>query len=127
MIVALIGYCASMVCLFLLCRTVGEQKKFPVAIAVHNWAAPIVSLAFLPLLALTFFLGGDGSEGSGNVVLDMISVLWIGVLVLAGLRLLRLSLDLTMSKAAVFFVITAAVSLVTTQGLESLLGLANPT
>lgn len=123
--VAFIGYAASLIALFLLCRTPIEQKNFPVAVTVHNWAAPIVSLAFLPLLVLGLSLDtGTVADGEATI-LDLISVFWIGVLIFVGLRLLRISLEIPMGKAAFYFVVTAAVSIVTTQGLESMLGLIN--
>ncbi len=123
LVIALIGYAASLIALYLLCRTPQEQHNFPAAIAVHNWAAPIVSIAFLPLIFLAFsFRSVDGS-GTDNSLLNLISIFWIGVLIFVGLRLIRISLGLTMSKAVLFFAVTAAVSVITTEGLDSLLGL----
>lgn len=123
LVVAVIGYAASMVALFLLCRTPLERQKFPAAVAVHNWAAPTVSLAFLPLLALAHYLDDNDMPERSNSALDLISVMWIAVLVFVGVRLLRISLELPVNKAIAFFVATAAVSLIITLGLESMLGL----
>ncbi len=123
LVIALIGYAASLIALYLLCRTPQEQQRFPAAIAVHNWAAPIISVAFLPLIILAVSFGGAANSGADNSLLNLISVFWIGVLIFVGLRLMRISLDLTMSKAVFFFVVTAAVSVITTEGLDSLFGL----
>lgn len=124
--IALISYAASMLTLFLLCRTPQEQQNFPVAIAVHNWAAPIVSVAFLPLLIIAFALGGATNSAGESDLLTLVSVFWIGVLIFIGIRLIRISLELQISKAVIFFMITSAVSLVTNEGLKSLFGLARP-
>ena len=124
LIVALFGYGASLMALFLLCRTPSEQQNFPVAIAVHNWAAPVVSLAFLPLLMLASWLGG-GSPSGENGLLNLISVFWIGVLIFVGIRIMRISLDIYTSKAAIYFIVTTVVSILTTETLESLIGLVN--
>ncbi|MEP1206892.1 MAG: hypothetical protein ABJM29_11540 [Rhizobiaceae bacterium] len=121
--VALIAYLASFIALFLLCRMPQEQKNFPAAIAIHNWVAPIVSLAFLPLLFIGFAMGGRSGPAEENTLLNLISVFWIVVLIFIGIRLIRLSLELQTGKAIVFFVVTTAVSLVTKEGLESLIGL----
>jgi len=123
LVVSLIGYAASFVALYLLCRTPGEQQNFPTAVAVHNWASPIVSIAFVPLLAIAFSLGGTGGSMQDNTLLNMVSVFWIGVLIFIGLRLIRISLNIQMGKTVLFFVVSTAVSLITVEGLESLLGL----
>ena len=121
--IALIGYAASILALYLLCRTPAEQRNFPAAIAAHNWAAPIVSLAFLPLIIIATSLGGPVSPDGGNDLLTLVSVFWIGVLIFVGVRLIGLSLEVSLKKAVMRFVITPAVSLVTTEGLENLIGL----
>lgn len=122
-IVALIAYAASLVALYLLCRAPWEQGRIPVAIAVHNWAAPLVSLAYLPLFFLSYVLDdNDGSRNQASLV-DLISVFWLGLLIVVALQLLRISLDVRMGRAVMLFVLTTAVSLVTSQGLQSLLGL----
>ena len=125
LIIALIGYAASLMALLLLCRSPDEQQNFPVAIAVHNWAAPIVSLVFLPLLIIADGLGGGDPSGQ-NGLLNLISVFWLGVLIFIGIRLMRISLDITATKAVVYFCITTAVSILSTESLESLVGLSGP-
>ena len=126
LMVALIGYATSFVALYLLCRAPSEQRNFFSAIAIHNWASPIVSVAFLPLIIIATVLGTPNDPASENDLLTVISVFWIGILIFVGIRLLRISLDIYTGKAVVYFVITTAVSLVTTEGLEAILGLASP-
>jgi hypothetical protein len=117
LITALIAYAASLFALYLLCRQPQEQQNFPMAIAVHNWAAPIVSLAFYPFLLVAV------SQGGSSDLASLISVFWIGVLIFIGIRLIRISLDIPIGKAVIFLVVTGLVSLIIAEGLDSLLGL----
>jgi len=121
--IALIGYLASLLALYLLCRTPDEQRNFPTSVIVHNWAAPIVSVAFLPLILIALFFGNGSLQGPDNF-LSLVSVFWIGILIFLGLRIMRISLDITMGRAAIFFIVTTLVSLVLTEGLEGLVGLS---
>ena len=122
--IAMIGYAASMVALYLLCQTPSEQKRFSSAVILHNWASPIVSVAFFPLIFI--FAGasaGVDAAGSG-MLMTMLFVFSIGVLVAIGTRLIKISLDLPFSKAILFFAVTTAVSLLSTEGLQILAGLS---
>ncbi|MEP2629409.1 MAG: hypothetical protein ABJH33_10185 [Rhizobiaceae bacterium] len=117
--IALVAYGASMFALYLLCRQPHEQANFPTAIAVHNWASPIISLAFLPFLYVAVVRGGTSD------LANLISVFWIGLLIFIGIRLIRISLDLPIGKGAAFFVVTALITLIISKGLESLFGLTH--
>ena len=123
LIVSLIAYAASLVALYLLCRAPHERNRFAFAVAVHNWAAPIVSLAFLPLYFLGMAMDGQTGSGERISILDLISVFWLGLLIVIALRILRISLDIPMGRAIVLFVLTTAISIISSQGLQSLLGL----
>ena len=112
LLAALIAYAVSLLALFLLCRQPQEQKNFPVTIAVHNWAAPIVSLAFYPFLLIAVAQGGTSD------LANLISVFWIGVLIFIGIRLIRISLDIALGRAVVFLMITGLISLVLAEWLE---------
>jgi len=127
-IVALIAYAASLVALYLLCRAPAEQSRIPVVIAVHNWAAPLVSMAFVPLYLISLAFDGPITTAAGRnqtaTVLDFISILWLGVLVVIAWRLFRISMDAQKGRTIALFVLTAAVSFITAQGLHPLFGLS---
>ena len=120
--ITLIAYGASLITLYLLCRAPGEQVRVAIAVTVHNWAAPVVSIAFFPLLiAANIF--GEAPVKEPNSLLNMISIFWIGILIFAGLRLMRISLNIPVGRAALYFAVTTGVSIVCTEGLEQLIGL----
>lgn len=123
LLVALISYGASMAALFLLCRLPLEQSRFPSAVIVHNWAAPIVSATFVPIVMAGLFFGGDPHPENGSPLMNFLSVFWIGVLIFVGMRLMRIALDLSLGKAALFFAATSAVSIVAGETLKSVLQL----
>ncbi len=123
LLVAMMGYLASLTLLFLLCRTPSEKRNFPTCVIVHNWASTVVSVAFLPLIFLSVIVGPETPENS-NGMLTLISLLWLGLLVLAGLRIIRISLDIPWSKTGWYFASTALVSLVLAEGLEKMMGLS---
>lgn len=123
LVIALIAYVASLLALYLLCRAPSEQSRFTMAVVVHNWAAPIVSLAFIPLFLLSAFSNSVNSPDNPNMLINLISVFWIGVLIFVGFRLIRICLDVDGWRAAGLFVATTAVSLICTEGLEILIGL----
>ncbi len=119
-----LAYLAAMLALYLLCREPSEQQRFTNAVIVHNWAAPIVSIAVLPLL----FAATTQSPAQTVEPDPLWSILQIGIivlLILVGVRLIRISLDITLAKACLFFAVTTAVSLVCADGLERLLGVQN--
>ena len=122
LIVALIGYGASLLALYLLCRAPDEQRNFIRTVVVHNWASPIISLAFLPLILISK-LAGSPSPDDPNSIMTFVSVFWLGLLIFVGLRIMRISLAISPAKAGLFFATTTLVSLIVTEGLESFLGL----
>ena len=123
LVTAFIGYAASLVALYLLCRVPEEQSRFTTAVTVHNWAAPLVSAAFSPLFLLVAYSNQTSPDGSANPLLSIISVVWLGVLVFVGFRLIRISLNVEAGRAAALFAATTFVSLITVEGLEILFGL----
>lgn len=124
--IALIAYLASLLALYLLCREPEEQARFTNAVIVHNWAAPLVSLSNLPLILASIYWGWNGQQPGqdGASLWPLIYVFWLGILILIGIRLLRISLNIPQQKAIIFFIVTTIVSLVCSQGLESLVGLS---
>ena len=126
LVIALIAYALSLLALYLLCREPSEQNRFPTAVVVHNWAAPIVSAAFLPLFFISFIFNGSSGSGEAASLQSLVSVFWIGVLIFVGVRLIRIALDIPLPKAIAYFVLTTAVSLVCSQGLETIVGLIRP-
>ncbi|MEM8748759.1 MAG: hypothetical protein AAGF28_00545 [Pseudomonadota bacterium] len=121
LISAFAGYAASLFALYLLCRTPQEQARFPIALVAQNWASPVLSLVFLPIFWITSVLAVD--QQSGASLAPFLVAGSIAILVLAGVRLLRISLDVTLAKAVALFLMTTAVSIVVREGFSSLLGL----
>ena len=121
--IAVLGYGASFLALFLLCRTGEEQNRFADAVIVNNWAAPILSLGFLPLIwmsTLATSAAGEGSPPSGFVLLILTS--WV-IVTIAGVRILRTTLQVDLLKAVLFFAVTSGVSIFISEGFQSLSGL----
>lgn len=123
LVVALIGYGASMVALYLLCRDEAEKQLFATALTVHNWAAPLVSLFFSPLFLIVAYFNQSTTPENPNMLLNMVSIIWLGVLVFVAFRLIRISLNTSAGRAAALFAATTIVSLITVEGLEILFGL----
>ncbi|MEM9677094.1 MAG: hypothetical protein AAF890_03470 [Pseudomonadota bacterium] len=117
---ALVGYASAMLALFLLCRSESEARGFPTSLAVHNWASPVISMAILPIIFITELTRTQGQTGVLETFL-MISI--IAALIVAGIRILRISLLLTPGRASAYFAITTLVSLSISQGLEGIMGL----
>lgn len=124
LLVALVSYVMSMVALYLLCRTDELQKRFFAAVVLHNWAAPVVSAVFLvPFIVLLNLLvqAHPNEPGSLSTIILFAS---LALLIMIGVRLLRVSLALPVSTAFGFFAATAAVSLLIDNWLGNLLGLS---
>jgi len=117
---SLVGYASAMLALFLLCRSESEARGFPTSFAVHNWASPVISIAILPIIVASELLHAPGQS---SVLETMLMLSIIAALIVAGIRILRISLLLTAGRAAAYFAITTIVSLSISQGLEGLLGL----
>lgn len=121
--VALLAYLASMVALYFLCRTQQIQQRFAITFVAHNWAAPLVSLAFLaPFLVL---LGISDAAGPGQTP-AIVSSLFVGLLVvllLIGIRIIRISLKVSVLAAVLLFAGSAAVSWLLESWLMGLFGL----
>ncbi len=119
-----LAYLAAMLALYLLCREPQEQMRFTNAVIVHNWAAPIVSIAVLPLL-FAATLQPPAMTDEPDPLWSLLQLGTICLLILVGVRLIRVSLDVSLLKACLFFLTTTATSLVCADGLERLLGLQN--
>ena len=88
-----------------------------------TFALRVVSIAVLPLLfASTFNPASSTADGAGSVWTLLTMGLTV-LLILVGVRLVRISLDVSLSKACLFFAVTTGVSLVCSDGLERLMGL----
>lgn len=118
-----IAYLAAMLALYLLCRSPAEQARFPTAVIVHNWAAPIVSLAMLPLLFAAASSPSAASVEGGNPLWTLATIGITALLILIGIRLIRIALDIQLSRALLYFALTTAISLVAADSVERLIGL----
>ena len=114
--VAALAYGASLLALYLLARSPEHAARFPLAVTASNWAAPVVSLAIVPLA----FLGTVGQQGTGGVFL---ALMVLAALAIAGTRLIRIPFRLDLGRAVLWFVTTALVSQVVLEGMEAFLGL----
>lgn len=123
LLIALVAYGASMVAVYLCCRTPDQQQHFPRTVIAHNWASPIVSLLFMPLLLASFYARQAAHPEPAGGLWPLATILSLGVLVLVGVRLLRIGLKLSSGQAALIFLVTASVSIVISEGFEGLLGL----
>ncbi|MDD9909089.1 MAG: hypothetical protein OXR62_05280 [Ahrensia sp.] len=125
LLAAAVAYVAAMVALYLLCRSPKEQFRFPGCVIVHNWAAPTVSIAVLPIAMLNIAAAPDhlpGSDGSGWV---FVFLALMAIFVLIGVRIIRITLDSSLSRACLYFAVSTMVSLVVSYGLEGLMGLTS--
>ncbi|MFD0917020.1 hypothetical protein ACFQ14_11425 [Pseudahrensia aquimaris] len=121
--IALMAYIASMLALFLLCRTEDLQRRFSTAVIVHNWASPVVSLIFaVPFFVLLKLEAFSHPEPSGSLA-TIILFGAIACLVVIGVRLLRISLSISNGQAFTFFAISAGVSLLIDLWFNRLFGL----
>ncbi|MGI9354646.1 MAG: hypothetical protein ACR2PF_05750 [Rhizobiaceae bacterium] len=118
-----LAYLAAMLALYLLCREPQEQARFPIAVITHNWAAPVVSIAVLPLLFVSTFNPATSTADGAGSVWTLLTMGLTALLILVGVRLVRISLDVSLSKACLFFAVTTGVSLVCSDGVERLMGL----
>ncbi len=116
----LLAYFASMAMLYLLCRSPEQSARFPLCLAVHNWAAPIFSLLGFPLILLSS--SGDPEQTSLLPLIIVIMVL--SMMLIGSFRVTRTMLGLSMGRAALYFLAATIVSLVVSEGLQSALGLS---
>lgn len=119
MLAALAAYTASMTVLYFLCSQPAERARYPLALAVHNWAAPVVSVFAAPFIAVATFAAAGGGEPS--LLVTALPLLLLGCLIVAGYRLIRISLDIPPGRAAVYFILTALVSLVVAEAIEAVM------
>ena len=124
LLIALIAYGASMLVLMLMCRTPQEQNRFSAAVIVNNWASPIVSLAVLPIVYFSVLFRPIPANSEFWAV---VSVLLMGGLIVLGTNLLRISMQLSLPRALLFFAVTSLVSLVCVEGLGLLVGFSSRT
>ena len=122
LLIALIGYGASMMVLMLMCRTPQEQNRFSAAVIVNNWASPIVSLAVLPIV---YFSVQSRPIPADSEFWAVVSVLLMGGLIVLGTNLLRISMQLSLPRALLFFAVTSVVSLICVEGLGLLVGFSS--
>lgn len=122
MLAALAAYAASMTVLYFLCNQSQERARYPLALVVHNWAAPVVSLFAAPFLVIAALAAADGAEAP--VLVNILPLLLLGCLIVAGYRLIRISLALPPGRAALYFLLTALVSLVVAESIEAAIGLS---
>ena len=115
--VALIAYGASLQMLYSFCRNGQQEARFVSAIIVHNWAAPIVSLAVLPLVFLSAVPQGSASQFGPLLIVGV-----LGLLSLIGVRLIRISLKFPLPKAILCFAMSTIISIAVTEVLEAGLG-----
>ncbi len=121
--IAVLGYGASFLALYLLCRTSDEQNGFPDAIIVNNWSAAILSLGFLPLIWVsTLAAPVQGSNGPPGAFILLVLTSW-AIVSIAGVRILKTTLNVSIGKAVAFFAATSLVSIFVNQGFQSLVGL----
>ena len=117
--IALTAYLISMVALYFLCRYFECENRFTTALVANNWAAPIVSLGFLPISLLILALGvNDGSAQTGQAG-ALILMVAIVILIALGIRILRISLGVTIGRAVMLFCGSTFVSLLIDDALRS--------
>ena len=116
LIIVLIGYGASFLTLYLLCRNPEEQQNFSRTITTNNWASAIASVLTLPLVLLSTM------TISTNEVWGIIPILLLGVMIFIGTNLLRLSLQISRVRAFAYFAATTIVSLICVEGLGEFAG-----
>ncbi|MEL7230251.1 MAG: hypothetical protein AAGK38_10135 [Pseudomonadota bacterium] len=116
---AFFAYALSMAFLYLLCRQPDETGRYSNALILHNWASSIVSVALLPL---SLFWVSTGTQDSTLGVVLMLAI--IGFVGLAGVRMVRIGLDVTPGRALALFLLTMLLSLVVDYYLRHWLGVA---
>lgn len=114
---AVFAYAVSFVVLFLLLDAAG-RRQISVVISAHNWIAPIASLIGLPLALVSAQTAG--SEPSA--LQFMLFLATIALLVMIGIRLMRISLQTTGGHAALLFVATSLTSILVHEVLGGLFG-----
>lgn len=121
--IAFLGYVASFFALYLLCRTSDEQSRFPDAVIVNNWAAAVLSLGFLPLIWMsTLAVPVSGADGPSGAFMLLVFASW-AIVSIAGVRILKTTLKISVVKAIAFFAATSLVSIFVNQSFQSLVGL----
>ncbi len=121
--IAFLGYVASFLALYLLCRTSDEQSRFPDAVIVNNWAAAILSMGFLPLIWMsTLAMPVNGVDGPPGAFVLLVFTSWV-IVTIAGVRIFKTTLEISVGKAIAFFAVTSLVSIFVNQGFQSLAGL----
>lgn len=100
------AYLASCLALYFMCTTTQLRQRFPYAVIVNNWAAPLFSGALaLPIMMTMKFGGAEGTSGS--------ALFWISVIVLmlfVSVRLLKSALLIPTGHALMLVAAMSAVS-----------------
>jgi len=118
--IALTSYLVAMLALFFLCQYSYCADRYSTAFIANNWASPIVSLGYLPVVMLISTLSTDASAQNGNPTGMLILLPVFAILVIVGIRLLRISLNVTLGKAIMLFCGSTFVSLLIDDALRSL-------
>lgn len=121
--IALLAYAASMLALYVLCRTEEMQRRFSVAVIAHNWASPVVSVVFLPPFLLLLMMQNASHPNPPSAMATIILIAMIACLIVVGVRLMRISMNATNGQAFSLFAMTAGVSLIIELWLSHLFGL----
>ena len=118
--IVLIAYGASLVALYVMCRSDHTRTRFPVAVIAHNWATPVIALAFMPLVVMTaLFVPADGGSTLGGMMLIGL----LAIMVIVSIRLIRIPLGISQLHAGLMFLGVAGTSLVLELWLSKTLGL----
>lgn len=122
--IALIAYGAGMILLYLLCREPAERANFFRTLIIHNWAAPIISVAVLPFIVAGSLNAQALNSANPPLIWQSVMLFITGLLCVAGVRLIRWGLDIPLSRALWFFAVTAFASLIVAEGLQIAAGLS---
>lgn len=117
----LVSYGLSMLALYFLVQRLNLQKGFADCVIVHNWAAPVVSLALMPVLFVMLMARENAFPDPPGTGWALVYVSMLSLLIVAGIRLLRISLQTDFARALGLFAASAAVSLILDSWLETVL------
>jgi len=124
LLIDLLSYVVSMTALFLMAQRLGLERGFLATATIHNWAAAIVSVAFLPLYLMLLTARENAyPEGPGTFWI-MFYILLVSLLVVVGIRLIRIGLQTSFGKALGLFAVSATVSLTMESWLSRLFHLS---
>ena len=120
--VALISYLGSMLALYLMCRSNETKRRFPLAVIANNWAAPLISLGFLPVTVITLSMRAAALPEQPGFLAVLLLISALVVVIIIGIRLIRISLAVPQGQAVALFLGSASVSWVLQTWLSGLFG-----